>query len=291
MSTVDDAHRMRQTRRFLETRHLLSHMLRPLAILGCFLSLSLLTTADDTKPPLRHIANEAFGFGERLEYNVGYKFITAGTASFTIGKQPVMVAGRPCFDIRFEVASLKSLDFLYRVRDRYRTFVDVDGIFPWKFEQNIREGGFRKDFAASFDHIGKTATTTEGSFPIPAFVHDIVSAFYYIRALDLSQYKRGDVVYLQNFFDRETHDLAVRILGRQQIEIESGTYKCIVVETVIKSGSLFKFEGKLLLWLSDDARRIPVKVSTKIPIGSIDAELTGYSGLRGPFTARVSSQR
>jgi len=95
------------------------------------------------------------------------------------------------------------------------------------------------------------------------------------------------VINLRNFFDRESHELVVRVLGRQQIEVKAGTFKTIVVEPVIKSGSLFKFEGKLLLWLSDDERRVPVKVSTKIPIGTIDAELTGYRGLRGPLTARI----
>ena len=124
------------------------------------------------------------------------------------GDKPVTRAGRPCYDIRFEVNSLKSLDFLYRVRDRYRTLVDIDGIFPWAFQQSIREGGFSKEFTASFDHFGQTARTTEGTYAIPKFVHDIVSAFYYVRSIDLRSYKQGEVLYLQNFFDRETHDLA-----------------------------------------------------------------------------------
>lgn len=238
-------------------------------------------------PPLRVSQNTAFGFGERLEYDVGYKFITAGTAVFSIGKEPVVRSGRPCYDIRFEVSSLKSLDFLYRVRDRYRTLVDVDGIFPWAFQQSIREGGFHKDFTATFDHTSRTAKTTEGTFSIPQFVHDIVSAFYYVRSVDLRSYKQGQILVLQNFFDRATHDLAVKVHGRQQVEVDAGTFNCIVVEPVIKSGTLFKYEGKLLLWLSDDERRIPVKVSTKIAIGSIDAKLTGYQGLRGPLSSLV----
>ncbi len=261
-------------------------MKRPL--IAC-LSLLLVAWAFPADDPgaLRYLPNEAFGFGERLEYEVGYKFITAGTATFYIGKEPQIVNGRKCFDVNFEVASLKSLDFLYRVRDRYRTFIDVDGLFPWKFQQTIREGGFSKDFSATFDQVANKAYTTEGTFDVPPFVHDIVSAFYFVRTVDVRQFKKGQVIELKNFFDRESHDLVVRVLGRQRVEVKAGVFNTIAVEPVIKSGSLFKFEGKLILWLSDDDRRIPVKVQTKIPIGSIDAELTGYRGLRGALTSKV----
>ncbi|MBC8124100.1 MAG: DUF3108 domain-containing protein [Candidatus Kapabacteria bacterium] len=261
-------------------------MIRPL-LAAAFIVFSASHIGADDPAILRYVPNDAFGLGEKLEYSVGYKFITAGKATFYIGKDPVNVNGRPCFDIRFDVISLSSLDFLYRVRDRYRTLVDIDGIFPWKFEQTIREGGYKKDYQATFDQVGHKAYTTEGTFDVPPFVHDIVSAFYLVRAVDIRKFKKGEVINLKNFFDRESHDLVVRVLGRQQVEVEAGTFNCIVVEPVIKSGSLFKFEGRLVLWLSDDDRRIPVKVSTKIPIGTIDAELTGYQGLRGPLTSKI----
>lgn len=270
-----------RTRRFF-LRLLAVALLGPLLIAGA--------RAGDDPSMLRYVPNDAFGFGEYLEYNVGYKFISAGQASFTVGKEPVTVNGRKCYDIRFDVASLKSLEFLYKVRDRYRTLVDIDGVFPWKFEQHIREGGFTKDFTASFDQIAHSAVTTEGTFPIPPFVHDIVSAFYYIRTFDLKKYKAGDVIYLQNFFDRETHDLQVKVLGRQKVTVEAGAFNCVVIEPIIKSGGLFKSEGRILIWLSDDDRKIPVKVSTKILIGSIDAELTSYKGLRGPLTGRTGDE-
>lgn len=246
--------------------------------------------AGDNKPPLRYVANEAFGFGERLEYRVGYKFITAGTAVFSVGKDPVHVSGRPTYDIRFDVESLKSLEFIYRVRDRYRTLVDVDGVFPWKFEQSIREGNYARDYAAAFDQIENKAITTDGTFDTSPFVHDIVSAFYYVRTFNLAEMKKGDEIALKNFYDKETHDLRVRILGRQTVTVEAGVFNCVVIEPLVKQGGLFKSEGRILIWLSDDDRKIPVKVSTKILIGSIDAELTGYRGLRGPLTARTGSK-
>jgi hypothetical protein len=57
---------------------------------------------------------------------------------------------------------------------------------------------------------------------------------------------------------------------------------------LITEGGLFKSEGKILMWVTDDDRKLPVKVSTKIIIGSIDAELTQYSGIRGEIKAKVN---
>jgi hypothetical protein len=238
-------------------------------------------------PQIRSIENTAFGLGERLEYKVGYQFITAGNAYFQIQPKPASIRGRQCYDIRFEVRSLKSLDWLYRVQDIYRTVIDMDGIFPHYFEQHIREGGYRRDFTATFDQTANKAYTSEGEYAIPAYVHDIVSAFYYVRTLDLSKKKKGDIIELKNFFGDKTYDLGVRILGTQKTEVEAGTFNCIVVEPLVVEGGLFKNEGRILLWLSNDERKIPVKVSTKVIIGSIDAELTSYSGLRGPLSSRI----
>ncbi len=235
---------------------------------------------------VRYVTNDAFGLGEQLEYNIGYKFITAGTASFRILPQSIVRNDKKCFDIRFEVRSLKSLDWLYRVQDQYRSVLDIDGIFPHEFEQHIREGDYRRDFAAKFDQVNNIATAGEKQYQIPPFCHDIVSAFYFVRTLDLKSKKKGDIIQLQNFFGDTTYSLGVKILGRQTVTVDAGTFRCIVVEPMVVEGGLFKSDGKIYIWLSDDDRKIPVKVSSKVVIGSIDAELTAYQGLRGSLDAR-----
>ncbi|MGA9119037.1 MAG: DUF3108 domain-containing protein, partial [Bacteroidota bacterium] len=123
--------------------------------------------------------------------------------------------------------------------------------------------------------------------PIPAYVHDIMSAFYYFRTLDLSNAKVGEVFTLENFYKDSTYELGVRVLGRQELEIAAGTFNSIVVEPLVKEGGLFKSEGRLVIWLSDDVLKIPLRVNTKVLIGSIDTELREYSGLAGPPRARI----
>ncbi len=236
----------------------------------------------------RYVPNEAFGFGERLEYKVGYKFITAGTGFFHIQPRPVKRQNRDCYDVRFEVRSLESLDFLYKVRNRYRTVLDVAGIFPWEFQQSIRENKYSKDFKAEFDPINNTATVKKKTYPVPEYVHDIVSAFFFVRTMDLSSMKNGEVFYLQNFYKDSTYTLGVRIHRRETITVEAGRFRCIVVEPMVVAGGLFKNEGSIYIWLTDDERKIPVRVATRILIGLVGADLTNYSGTRGPVNAKLN---
>jgi hypothetical protein len=236
----------------------------------------------------RTVKNDAFGYGERLDYKVGYSFITAGEGYFHIQPNPIYRNGRECYDVRFQVNSLKSLEWIYKVKDRYRTALDVAGIFPWEFEQNIREGNYKRDEKAIFDQSKNLAIRNEKSFKVSPYIHDIVSAFFYVRTLDLGSMKKGYVFYLQNFYDDTTFTLGVKIHGKQTVEVPAGKFRCVVIEPLVVQGGLFKSEGNIFIWLTDDDRKIPVKVSTKILIGYVSSELVSYKGLRGPLNAKIN---
>ncbi len=237
----------------------------------------------------RYVPNEAYGFGEKLEYKVGYKFIKAGTGYFHILPDPVYHRGRKCYDVRFQVRSLEKLEWIYKVRDRYSTVLDVGGIFPWEFEQHVREGNYKRDFKAEFDQVKNRAFVPkkDTSYKVPPYVHDIVSAFFYVRTLDLKRFPKDTVFYLNNFFKDTTYSLGVKVHGRQTIEVDAGKFRCVVIEPMVVEGGLFQSEGKILIWLTNDDRKIPVKVATKIIIGYVGAELVRYSGVRGKIKAKL----
>jgi hypothetical protein len=231
------------------------------------------------------IVNTSFGIGERLIFDLSYGFITAGEAFISVS-DTVLMQGRKTYKVLFEVNTLPAFSWFYKVRDRYETYIDMEGIYPWRFEQHIREGGYSRDFTADFDQRNHIARTSEGNYSIAPFVHDIMSAFYFMRTQDYSQRRPGERIHLKNFYKDSSYALDVKYLGRQEIEVEAGTFNCIVLEPMVKEGGLFKSDGRIIVWLTDDERKIPVKVSTKVVIGSIDAELREYSGLRGPMNAK-----
>lgn len=241
--------------------------------------------AEPSGDEFRKIENKAFREGEKLTFAVKYGFVTAGTAVMSV---PAVkkISGRDAYHVTFEVNSVPSFDWIYKVRDRYETYVDVQGMFPWRFEQHIREGKFSRDFSAFFDHRKLKAKTSEGEYTIPKYVNDIVSAFYYARTIDYTKMKTGDKIKLYNFYKDKVYDLDVRFVGRERVSVAAGTFDCVIVEPIIKEGGLFKTEGSILIWLSNDELKIPVKVKTKIIIGSIDAELTSYQGLYGALNSK-----
>ncbi len=235
---------------------------------------------------LRNLNQIAFNVGERLVYDVGYSFITAGEAVFSIPGIDT-IRGNPCYKVHFTVGTTSTFSFFYKVDDLYETMLDKKGIFPWRFTQRLREGKHKRDFTAEFDQLNNTAITDKGNYPIPPYVHDAVSAFYYVRTMDFAGWRPGDRFYLKNFYKDSTYELTVKFLGNQRIEVDAGTFDCIMVEPVMKEGGLFKSEGQIIIWLTNDDRKIPVKVSTEVIIGSIDAELREYSGINGPIKAKV----
>jgi hypothetical protein len=237
------------------------------------------------KSDFRKVENKAFKVGEKLRFDVKYGFVTAGIAEYSITKISKL-AGRDVYNVSFNVNSVPAFDPFYKVRDHYETFIDVEGIFPWRFEQHIREGGYSRDFSAFFDQRKGKAKTSEGSYDIPKYVNDIVSALYLARTFDFSKKKEGDRVNLENFYKDKVYPLDVVFRGKERVSVAAGTFDCIILEPMVREGGLFKSDGNIVVWLTNDELKIPVKVKTKILIGSIDAELTGYEGLAGKITAK-----
>jgi hypothetical protein len=109
----------------------------------------------------RKLENNAFTVGEKLTFDVKYGFVTAGIAEMAIPKIK-KITGREVYNITFKVNTVPSFDLFYKVRDRYETYMDVEALFPWRFEQHIREGGYSRDFAAFFDQRRGVAKNFRG---------------------------------------------------------------------------------------------------------------------------------
>jgi len=243
----------------------------------------------------RKLPQSAFGLGERLEFEIGYGFVTAGYAVMEVAPNFAVMNGRNCYDITVSVGSSSSFDWVYKFKEYYKCYIDAEGIFPWKFEQHSKEPNFEKDFVAIFDHENlkvKTAQTVKGDKKpdaehiIPKYVQDLISAFYFARTMNFSGSKRGDVVTIPSFNDDTTYNLGIKFLDREDVDVTAGEFRSFMVQPMVKEGALSSKAEDIVVWISDDERKIPLKVQLSIIIGSVKAELKSYQNLAGPLNSK-----
>ncbi len=241
----------------------------------------------------RNVKNDAFDFGESLEYRVHYGAVTAGIARLEVQKKPVTVNGRECYHMVGKGISSKSFSLFYRVNDRYETFVDKEHLVPHKFKRRIEEGSFKAYTEVKFDHQKKKAYERRTGHPdiatydVPQYIQDAMSAFYFARTQDYTNAKVGDITHFENFIDQAVHDLDVKFLGREVLEVEGKKYNTVKLQPLLKEGGIFRHEGDFFLWISDDKNRIPVRVESGLVIGSIQVDLKSAKGLRHPMSSRI----
>jgi len=111
-------------------------------------------------------------------------------------------------------------------------------------------------------------------FDVPDFVFDPISGFYYLRTLRLEV---GKSVYVTVFDSKKVWNVEVQVLRREKITLPIGAFDTIVIKPLMKSEGIFYRKGDIIIWLTDDIKRIPVMVQTKVKIGSIVATLVGGS--------------
>ena len=98
----------------------------------------------------------------------------------------------------------------------------------------------------------------------------MLSSFYYVRTVPLKVKKAFDI---DNYGDGKLYPLKVLVHKKMRVEVPAGVFDCIVVEPVIRGEGIFNQKGRMAIWLTDDERRIPVLMKSKVLIGSIDVRL------------------
>ena len=222
--------------------------------------------AGDVLPPV----SQPFRSGESLKFSVQYGFIKAGTAYLEV-PQVREWNGRRVYTLVARAESNAFFSRFYKVRNRIESFWDKDGLFSWRYTENRREGGYRAQSEILFDQEHHEARYSDGrSFPIPPQVQDALSSFYYTRfqALPLG----GSIVF-DYHASRKSQPLEVKVLGRERVQTPAGTFDCVAIEPILKAGGIFKNKGRLVIWLTDDERRMPVLMRSKVAVGSISVVL------------------
>ncbi len=211
---------------------------------------------------------------EKLTYSVMWEFVSVGEATLEL-RGFDEIEGRKAHHIYSYAMSKPFFDEFFKVRDINEAWLDGESMSSLKFYSDISQGGWTKREQIDFDQVEKTyllydnGKMQKGS--IPDYVQDVMTALYYVRTMDL---KVGQDYTLEAHSGDLSWPLVVKVLRKEKKKTPAGEFNCIVVEPLVrKDAGIINAQGKMLVWITDDAKKIPVYLKSKIPVGSVNAVL------------------
>ncbi|QEH40579.1 DUF3108 domain-containing protein [Chitinophaga sp. XS-30] len=238
------------------------------------------------------ISNTSFKAGESLTlkvfYNLGSVFVGAGEATFNCKLEKY--GGRDAYHVVGEGKTFRTYDWIFKVRDKYESYIDTSTMLPIRFIRNVSEGGYKIYNNVGFNRDAGTATSTNGTFKVPDCIQDVISAIYYARNIDFSKYKPGDRIPFAMFLDDEVYNIYIRYMGKEEVNTRYGKFRAIKFKPLLIKGTIFEGGEQMTVWVSDDGNKIPLRIDSPISVGSIKVDMTGYANLRHPLTSLIKKR-
>jgi hypothetical protein len=232
-------------------------------------------TPDSLPVPLRDLGQKALKVPEKLLFDIvwggwSFRWVNAGRATLEL----LPTEEKHIWKIQSLAWCNGFFQSIYPVRDTVISHIDSRGIYPIRFDKRLNEGGYHANITARYNQTAHLISTQDTTFSIDPFTHDVLSAFYFIRTQTL---RVGDTLQLAAVSGKKKYKMLVLCHGRETITVPAGEFRTLVVEPILKEDGLFKAKGKLTIWVTDDETHTPVKMQSKIPVGSIKAELISKS--------------
>lgn len=259
-------------RRFIcESRHLGRMRWKLALILICFLTSAALCAGAQAVEK-----NLPFREGEKLTYLVTWTVIPAG--EFVLEVLPhETLNGSPSRHFQLTARTYPFIDIFYKVRDRIDAYTDREMTHSILYKKK-QEGKSRRDVVVEFNWEKQEAQYSnfgEKRAPIPLMpgAFDPLSIFYAFRLRELSE----NLELEQPVTDGKKSVLGrARVIKREKVEVAAGSFDTYLVEPDLKHiGGVFRKskDAKLEIWVTADSLRIPVKIKSKVSVGSFVGEL------------------
>lgn len=228
----------------------------------------------------RTVPHTALSGEEHLSFVVKWGFVTGGYSTLSI-QGIASVNGRPAYHIVSEARSGGMVSAFYKVEDHNESWLDQEALVSVRYEKRIKEGQYRIEESTLIDQVNRhfhlqsyrldknLYEQQEG--PLPPNTLDVLGSLYYVRMLPLAV---GQSYTMDVLSGDKVYPLEVKVKKRERIKVPAGTFDTLLVEPFLRAPGIFIAKGKKLeVWLTDDARHLPVRMRSEVFIGHVSAEL------------------
>ncbi|MDP1769028.1 MAG: DUF3108 domain-containing protein [Nitrospirota bacterium] len=215
-----------------------------------------------------------FQVGEQLTFDISWLNITAGTAVMAVSGAGTE-GDQSLVKLVTTAQSRPAITKFFPVDNRVESLLDPARLLPEHLTFKRREGKKKEDIEYTFHQKEGKVTVVKGGtteiLDMPPGTQDVISCLYNTRsALSLQP---GTSLTMNVYHDKKNRKVEVRVEEIETVSGPWGTVETARLLVVMPFQGLFLNQGNIRVWLTNDARRIPVRMKAKVVIGSIVADL------------------
>ena len=210
-----------------------------------------------SEPSTFAVASVPFAVGEELTYRATFGGIPAGTARMRVDGIEI-VRGRPAYHVVFSVDGGVPL---FRVHDRYESWIDVETLASLRHRQQISEGRYKRTTSYEI-YPERTEYQKEGD-SVRASVSNPLDDGSFIYAVRTAGVRVGETRRDDRYFRPDRNPVVLTGLRQDTVSVGAGTFATTVVRPTIRTSGIFSDDGQAQVWFTDDANRYPVQVKAK----------------------------
>ena len=253
--------------------------------------------------PVRTTSEEdlAFRSGERMDFILHYKWgsINTDVGTATVSLDSLTFNGQKAFKCTASGRTKKFFDVFFKVRENFSSWFTREGMRPLKFTRDTYEGGYeaRNTYLYKWDaaepYIAADVYTSKMGqksmqLPLTPCTYDLPALFFFARNMDIENVEPGKRYPMTFAIDEEIYNVYFILYGRETIKVKGlGTVNTIRFAAKLLEGEVFKGEEDMTIWVSDDENRLPVYFEAPLRVGVAAGRMSGYGGLKSPFTSLV----
>ena len=232
--------------------------------------------------------NMPYKNGEWLRFKVKYGIFNASEA--TLSLKETTFNGEKVFHAVGKGQTTGLARIFFKVDDTYESYFSVTDGKPRHFIRDIHEGSYTKHLKMYFNHgnkkvkIDNIENGESTTIDVPFDIQDVISGFYFLRNHPkIDSIQKGEEITMDMIFDDdEIFKFKLRFLGKEKIKTKFGNINTLKFVPLVQDGRVFKEQESITMWISDDKNRIPLKIRASLRVGSLVADLDGYSALKFP---------
>jgi hypothetical protein len=213
-----------------------------------------------------------FKVGETLSYDVSWtSFLVAGTATVSV-KEKKASYDSTAYYIVAEGRPVPLLTRLYSLYYKMDSLLDSYTTLSQRGSLYAEEGRDHRTATTMFDRSARrvffeerAATTTKFDYPVPPEAQDGLSTLYGLR---LKPFKVGQRVTLPVADSGALYNLQLTVGGPERVKVPLGDWNAWSFKGFITDAEGQPVWDNISVWITTDARRLPVKLQADLPVGA-----------------------